>query len=103
VKPIKPFAEYIENGLVRKQQPDISRAQSLRMQAQDSYKNIQEMLMKIGLHERNASDVIKNAYDVIMELVRAHMLTKGFYAQGPENNRILRSRSRFCEPTEIFS
>jgi uncharacterized protein (UPF0332 family) len=40
------------------------------------------MVKKVGIDNSNANTFIKNAYDPMMELVRAILLTKGFNSSG---------------------
>lgn len=78
----KTFLEYLKDGTAKKQSPDIMRAKSLILEAENSYKVLLSFVEKMGLNDENANHVIKNAYDIIMELVRAKMLFDGFGTAG---------------------
>ncbi len=80
--PLKTFNEYINEGTARKQSPDKHRARSLINESEDSYKILLSFIKKMGLNDNNANHVIKNAYDIIMELIRAKMLLDGFTTTG---------------------
>ncbi len=80
--PLKKFDEYIEEGTARKQSPDKFRAKSLIAESEDSYKILLSFIEKMNLDDNNANYVIKNAYDIIMELIRAKMLMDGFTTTG---------------------
>lgn len=80
--PLKTFDEYMKEGTARKQSPDKLRARSLIAEAGDSYKILFSFVEKIGLDDNNANHVIKNAYDIIMGLIRAKMLSDGFSTTG---------------------
>jgi hypothetical protein len=82
MKPLKTFGGYLEDGTAKKQSPDILRARSLVAESEDSYKILLSFIEKMGLDDNNANHVIKNAYDIIMELVRAKMLSSGFSTTG---------------------
>lgn len=79
---VKLFEEYLEEGIAKTQSPDFSRAKSLQKEAERSYKIIKQFKDKIGINDNNANYVIKNAYDIIMELIRAKMLKEGFSTFG---------------------
>ena len=58
------------------------RARSLIAESGDSYKILLSFIEKMGLDDDNANHVIKNAYDILMELIRAKMLSDGFNTTG---------------------
>ena len=80
--PLKTFEEYVEEGAARKQSQDSLRARSLAAESEDSYDVLLSLVRKMGIDDKNANHVIKNAYDIIMELVRAKMLFDGFGTSG---------------------
>lgn len=82
MKPLKSFKEYLEEGIAKKQTPDFSRARSLIKESEKSYKMLREILVKISLNSQNANYIIKNSYDIIMELIRAKTLSDGFNSSG---------------------
>ena len=82
MKAIKDFNDFIENGIVKRQSPDKSRAEFLIKQAEHSYLFLQDVINKIRINETNANDIMKSCYDILMELVRAKMILKGYNAAG---------------------
>ncbi|MBL7160462.1 MAG: hypothetical protein ISS93_01260 [Candidatus Aenigmarchaeota archaeon] len=82
MRPVRSFAGYLNEGIVKKQSPDPSRARSLMKEAEDSYKVLMEILERIELSDENTNYMIKNSYDIIMEMVRAKMISKGFNSSG---------------------
>ena len=80
--PLKTFGEYMKEGTARKQSPDKLRARSLTAESGDSYKILLSFVEKMGMNDNNANHVIKNAYDIIMELIRAKMFSDGFATTG---------------------
>ena len=80
--PLKTFSEYLKEGTARKQSPDKLRARSLIAESEGSYKILLSFAQKMGLDDSNANHVVKNAYDIIMELIRAKMLSDGFTTTG---------------------
>lgn len=79
---MREFEDYLKEGIVKKQSPDISRAKSLMKESENSYNIFKQFIEKITLTDENANYVIKNAYDIIMEIIRAKMLMQGFNASG---------------------
>lgn len=79
---LKTFVEYLQDGTAVRRSPDKLRARSLVEESELSYKILLSFIEKIGLDDDNANHVIKNAYDIIMELLRAKMLSDGFVTTG---------------------
>jgi len=79
---IKKFDEFIRGNIVKKQSIDRSRAEFLMRESENSYNNLLEMIKKIELQDNNANMFIKSCYDILMELIRARMLLKGYNASG---------------------
>ena len=82
MKPLKMFGDYIKEGTAKKQSIDRMRAKSLIAESENSYKILLSFVEKVGLDNSSANHVIKNAYDIIMELIRAKMYIDGFATTG---------------------
>ena len=82
MKAIKYFESFLEEGVVKKQLPDKSRAEFLIKESEKGYKALFESIEKIGINENNANSYVKNCYGVIMEIIRAKMLLEGYNASG---------------------
>ncbi len=82
MRSIKNFLEFVEEGIVKKQSPDMKRSASLIKESKNSYCVLLEIIKKIGISDKNSNNIIKNAYDIIMELIRAKMLSRGFNSSG---------------------
>lgn len=80
--PLRDFEAFIKEGVVVKRSPDFPRSKSLMQESDGSYKSLMEVAENIGVKDENANYIIKNAYDIIMELVRAKMLLAGFDSSG---------------------
>ena len=82
MKPLKSFEDYVKEGVAKKQSVDKSRAMSLLIESESSYRLLLSFVKNMGLDNNSANHVIKNAYDIIMELIRAKMLSDGFSTTG---------------------
>lgn len=82
MRAVRDFEEFIEEGIVRKQSADGSRARFLASESEKSYAFLLEIVKNYGITSQNASTIIKLAYDIIMEMVRACMLKEGYNATG---------------------
>lgn len=78
MRELEEFESYVKKGIVKKQSPDKLRADSLMKETDSSYASLLEVLEKIGINDKNANQIIKNSYDIIMELIRAKMFLKGY-------------------------
>ncbi len=82
MKPLKEFDEFLVIGTVKKQASDKSRAKFLIREAELSFEGLNERIEKISINNKNANSIIKDCYDIFMELVRAKMLLDGYNASG---------------------
>lgn len=82
MKAVMDFEDFIRTKVVKVQDPDRSRAEFLKKEAENSYMFLQEKISKIGISPHNANDYIKSCYDILMELIRAKMLLQGYNAAG---------------------
>lgn len=82
MRPLRSFNEFIMNGIVKRQSKDKSRANSLIKESEDAYKFLIKIVKEIGLSDKNANYIVKNSYDIIMELIRAKMLLSGYNSSG---------------------
>ena len=82
MRAVKEFNEFIEQGIVKRQIPDKSRAEFLIKESEQSYLYLKELIKKMGVKDTNANNYVKNCYDIMMELIRAKMLLEGYNATG---------------------
>lgn len=80
--PLKPFNYFLQEGIVKKQLPDKERAKFLIGEAENAYQSLLDSVNKVKINDINANTFVKNAYDPIMELIRAILLMKGFNSSG---------------------
>ena len=78
----KKFQEYIKIGIVRKISSDKSRSKFLMNESRNSLEGLKERVEKIGINDKNANSIIKDCYDIIMELIRAKLLLEGYTSSG---------------------
>ncbi len=82
MKPVKYFNEFVKSGIVRRQNPNKSRARFLVKEAEQNYTYLLELIGKMGINNLNANDYVKKCYDILTELIRAKMLLGGLNASG---------------------
>lgn len=82
MKQLGNFEEFVESGIVLKRRQDKFRAKSLAEESENRKKFLDELMNKIGITNENANYFIEGAYDVLISLIRAHMLSAGLYASG---------------------
>lgn len=78
----KEFEYYVQKGVIRKQVQDKSRAKFLINESEKSLKGLKKRVEIMGIDEFNANSIIKDSYDIIMELIRAKLLLEGYSASG---------------------
>ncbi|MBU1129092.1 MAG: hypothetical protein KJ949_00490 [Nanoarchaeota archaeon] len=79
---MKDFQYFINQKIVRKQNPNKARADFLIKEAEQNYSFLLEMFDKIGVSEKNANNFVKNSYDMFMGLIRAKMFLEGYISSG---------------------
>lgn len=78
----KEFDYYIKKGIVRRIKPNIQKAGFLISESETSLRGLNKRLDLMGIDEDNANSIIKDSYDILMELIRAKLLTDGYSASG---------------------
>jgi uncharacterized protein len=79
---IKNFGEYLMEGIVKAQLPDFSRANYLIQETKKSFVSLKLIKESVKISENTANSIIKLSYDIIMEIIRAIMLKRGYKAIG---------------------
>lgn len=82
MRAVKQFEEFIQEGIVKKQAPDISRANFLVKESEKSNNFLKILIADYGVTDDNANSIIRICYDIFMELIRASMLKDGFNSSG---------------------
>ena len=82
MNPLKNFEEFVKEGIVKIQQPDFNRAKFLAKESEEQLSFIKEIVLKMGVDNKNSNSIIKLSYDIIMEMIRAEMLIRGYNASG---------------------
>jgi len=79
---LKPFEDFINEGIVKRVKADKERAKSLIKESERKMNSLNEQLEKIGVKDENANDYIEYCYDMIMYLIRAKLFSEGYIASG---------------------
>ncbi|MEK6844656.1 MAG: hypothetical protein AABX44_00180 [Nanoarchaeota archaeon] len=78
----KKFKEYIEEGIIKKIISDKEKAKFLIAESEKSLRGLNKRIKLMGIDEENTNSIIKDIYDIIMELVRAKLLIEGYKSSG---------------------
>ena len=79
---VRKFEMFISEGIVKKQFPDISRANFLSKESERSHKFLKKIITDYSPTDENANSIVRLCYDILMELIRAVMLKNGFNSSG---------------------
>ena len=103
MRAIKPFRDFLTEGIVKKQASDHARAQFLLNETEKSYLFIETLVKEMKITENNANSIIKLCYDVIMELLRAKMIEEGYNAtgQGAHEAEVAYLREIGCSENDV--
>lgn len=80
---IKDFEDYLNKGIAKKCKPDQVRAKDIVEEAERDLLFFKQIRQKILLDDANANNFITQAYNIMIEFVRARMLVDGYKASGP--------------------
>ena len=80
--PPKDFEEYVKQGIIKKRSIDKSRAQFLIAESQTAFNGMKKRLDIMGIDEDNVNSIVKDCYDMVMELIRALLLLNGYNSAG---------------------
>ena len=78
----KNFKEYLDEGVIKKIIPDKEKARYLIDEAEKSFRGLNRRIKLMGIDEDNVNSIIKDIYDIIMELIRAKLLLECYKASG---------------------
>src|SRR3990167_7160778 len=78
----KEFEYYLSKGVIRKTIPDKPRAQFLIEESEISLEGLRERIKIIGINNKNANSIIKDCFDIIMEMTRAKLFLDGYSSSG---------------------
>ena len=77
---MKRFEEFLHNGIIQKQSPNVQRSLSLIKEAEEKKQFLIVSLKNIPAEQMNANFMVDYCYDILMELIRAKMFLDGFNA-----------------------
>ena len=79
---VKSFEEFLKTGVVKKVSIDKSRAKNLFLESERKFKLLQKKIEKMGIDHEIANDYIEDSYNILIFLIRAKMLEKGYTSSG---------------------
>jgi hypothetical protein len=79
---IKDFEYFIREGTVKKISKDKQRAENLYEESKRKFKSLQKTTEKMGIDDENANDYIEDCYNILIFLIRAKMLERGYSSSG---------------------
>jgi hypothetical protein len=79
---LKEFQDYLNEGILRKINPNNERALDLAEEAKRKLKNLKKRVEKLGVEDESANDYVGYCYDIIMALIRSKMLKEGYVGSG---------------------
>lgn len=78
----KEFEEYLKKGIIKKCSVNKPRAEFLINESDKSFNGLNKRLAVMGIDDDNANSIVKDCYDIIMELIRAKLLLDGYSSAG---------------------
>ena len=78
----KKFEEYLAKGVLKKCSINSSRAKFLIEESEKSLRGLNKRINVMKIDDDNANSIIKDCYDIIMELIRAKLFLDGYNSSG---------------------
>ena len=78
----RDFEEYVKQGIINKCSINRPRAEFLISESEKSLKGLNRRLDIMGIDVDNANSIVKDCYDIIMEIIRANLLLSGYCSAG---------------------
>lgn len=78
----KDFEEYLLIGVIRKIKPDIQKSDFLVKSSELSFRGLKKRVKLMGIDEENTNSIIKDCYDLLMDLIRARLSLDGYTSSG---------------------
>ena len=78
----KNFEEYLTKGIIKKCSINKSRAEFLIEESEKSLRGLKKRIDIMEIDDDNANSIIKDCYDILMELIRAKLLLDGYNSSG---------------------
>jgi len=76
------FEEYLAEGVIRKCSSDFSRSRFLIEETNKSFNGLKKRILVMGIDDDNVNSIVKDCYDIILELIRAKLLLEGYNSSG---------------------
>ncbi|HLD04388.1 MAG TPA: hypothetical protein VJG90_01590 [Candidatus Nanoarchaeia archaeon] len=78
----KEFEEYVKQGIIKKCSINKPRADFLINESDKSLRGLNKRLDAMDIDDDNANSIIKDCYDILMELIRAKLFLSGYSSAG---------------------
>lgn len=78
----RDFEEYLSKGIIRRCLAEKPRAKFLVNESDKSLRGLKKRLEMMGIDDDNANSIVKDCYDIVMEVIRAKLLLDGYSSSG---------------------
>jgi len=78
----KEFNYFINAGIIRKIKPDFQKSEFLVEESDRTFRGLNKRLNLMGIDKDNANSIIKDCYDLMMELIKAKLFLDGYSSSG---------------------
>lgn len=99
---LKSFKEFLKEGIIKKQSPDIERAKSLIKESKDKLNFYEKLNSKLGFKELSPNFVVESCYDILIEILRAKVLFLGYKTDSHEAEVSYMRNLGFSEGDVLF-
>lgn len=102
MRSLKQFDEFLKNGAIKKQSPDKDRAKSLNLEAENKLQFLEKLKTQLGFKELNPNYVVETCYDILIQILRAKLLSAGYKTDSHEAEVSFMRNLGFSESDVLF-
>jgi hypothetical protein len=99
---LKSFESFVKEGVVKKQSPDIERADSLIKEAENKKTFFEKIIKNFSIKETDPNYVIETCYDILIELIRAKLFLNGFNSSNSHEAEVAYMRNMGFNEEEVL-
>src|SRR3989338_8548812 len=78
----RAFESYLQTGIIKKCSVDKSRAAFLIEETEKAMRGLIKRVAMMGIDGDTANSIVKDCYDIIMEMIRAKLFLTGYCSAG---------------------
>ena len=93
MNPLDRFEEFIAKGIVNNARQDMERAFALGNEARGKKEFLSKIMKAMPLEDISPNFIVESCYDILIEMLRARLLTQGFKSESSHEGEVAYMRN----------